>query len=44
MNFEFAQIAFNKFVNNFDVKDGPTVLKIRHTYEVVKKVNILLLD
>lgn len=37
MNFEFAQIAFNKFVNNFDVKDGPTVLKIRHTYEVVKK-------
>ena len=37
MNFESAQIAFNKYVINFNVKDGPTALKIRHTYEVVKK-------
>ena len=37
MNFELAQVAFNKYVNNFNVKDGPTALKIRHTYEVIKK-------
>ena len=37
MNFELAQVAFNKYVINFNVKDGPTALKIRHTYEVVKK-------
>ena len=37
MNYEVAQIAFEKYLNNYDVNNGSINLKIIHTYEVVKK-------
>lgn len=37
MDFKIAKEAFKEYLKNYDVNDGSIALKIRHTYEVVKK-------
>ncbi len=39
MNFQKAEKAFKEYLKNYNVDNGCIALKIRHTYEVVKKVN-----
>ena len=37
MDFELAEKEFQKYLENYDANDGSIALKIRHTYEVVRK-------
>lgn len=37
IDFQKAQEAFQEYLENYDLTDGKVKLKIRHTYEVVKK-------
>ena len=37
MNFKKVEQAFKDYLKNYDLNDGSILLKIRHTYEVVKK-------
>ena len=37
MDFELAEKAFQEYLKNYNTKDGSISLKIKHTYEVVKK-------
>lgn len=37
MNFQKAEKAFKEYLKNYNVDNGCIALKIRHTYEVVKK-------
>ena len=37
MNFKKAEKAFKEYLNAYNVEDGSIALKIRHTYEVVRK-------
>lgn len=37
MNFIKAEKAFKEYLKNYNTEDGSIALKIRHTYEVVKK-------
>lgn len=37
MNFIKAEKAFKEYLKNYNTQDGSIALKIRHTYEVVKK-------
>lgn len=37
MNFQRAEKAFKEYLKNYNVEDGMIALKVRHTYEVVKK-------
>lgn len=37
MNFELAEKSFQEYLKNYDINDGSIALKIKHTYEVVKK-------
>ena len=37
MNFELAEKSFQEYLKNYDINDGSIKLKIKHTYEVVKK-------
>ena len=48
MEFELAEKSFREYLKKYDTNDGSIALKIKHTYEVVKKseyiVNGLRLD
>ena len=37
MDFELAKKSFQEYLKNYDTNDGSIALKIKHTYEVVKK-------
>ena len=37
MDFEVAKKAFNQYLKSYNINDGSILLKIKHTYEVVKK-------
>ena len=37
MDFELAEKSFQEYLKNYDTNDGSIALKIKHTYEVVKK-------
>ena len=37
MDFELAEKSFQEYLKNYDINDGSIALKIKHTYEVVKK-------
>lgn len=37
MDFELAKKSFQEYLKNYDINDGSIALKIKHTYEVVKK-------
>lgn len=37
MEFELAEKSFQEYLKNYDTNDGSIALKIKHTYEVVKK-------
>lgn len=37
MNFELAEKSFQEYLKNYDINDESIKLKIKHTYEVVKK-------
>lgn len=37
MDFELAKKSFREYLKNYDTNDGSIALKIKHTYEVVKK-------
>ncbi len=37
MDFELAKKVFQEYLKRYNVKDGSIALKIKHTYEVVKK-------
>lgn len=37
MDFELAEKAFKEYLKNYNIEDGSIALKIKHTYEVVKK-------
>ena len=40
MDFKIAKEAFKEYLKNYNINEGSIALKIRHTCEVVKKVNI----
>ena len=37
MDFELAEKEFQEYLKNYDISDGSIALKIKHTYEVVRK-------
>ena len=37
MDFKLAEKSFQEYLKNYDTNDGSIALKIKHTYEVVKK-------
>ena len=37
MEFGLAKKAFREYLKNYDTKNGSILLKIKHTYEVIKK-------
>ena len=37
MDFQKAEKAFKEYLKNYNINDGSIALKIRHTYEVVRK-------
>ena len=37
MDFKLAEKSFQEYLKNYDINDGSIALKIKHTYEVVKK-------
>ena len=44
MNFELAKKVFQKYLKRYNVKEGSIALKIKHTYEVVKKSEYIVMD
>lgn len=40
IDFRKAEECFREYLKGYDLENGSIKLKIRHTYEVAKKVNI----